>query len=97
MNAMSLPDFRGKVLLVYFQHRTSKENGIIVDPRFEMQGGRLFLLGNEIEDDSGANWLSGLPTALAWECVEQYFVFDSVEEYWRRAERGEPGDFTLES
>jgi hypothetical protein len=97
MSAGALPNFSGKVLLLYFKGRTSKENGILVEPRFEMQGERLFLVGKEIEDDSGGNWLSGMTTAVAWDCVEQYFIFDSAEDYWARADRGEPGTFTLES
>ena len=84
-----LPDLRGKVVLVY--HAGTRDPHIssaVVDPKFEMQGGRLFLCGEPAPGDTPNDWIVGCKLCLAWDTVETYIVFESVEDYAQRAERG---------
>jgi hypothetical protein len=82
---VGLPDFRGKVVLIFlrqfFREHDFAYRVAVRSPRFERQGGRLFLLGPRqpprvprLGDES--------VHAVAWEAVEQYVIFDSEEQYW---------------
>jgi hypothetical protein len=85
---MDLPNFTDKIVLTYCgaldYHPTALEN-----PRFEMQGGRLFLTGIHPDDGSGTNWFAGLPVAVAWDTVSVYLICDSVEDYQARMQQEE--------
>ena len=48
---------------------------------WESQGGRLFLVGPVPHGASKNNWCDGLPSAVAWDQVTDYLVFDSAEHY----------------
>jgi hypothetical protein len=53
-------------------------------PRFEMQGGRLFLVGTVPRGGSTGDWSEGAVSAVAWDQVTDYLVFDSAEHYHKR-------------
>src|SRR5262245_33807745 len=72
------PDFRGKTV-IFFTHRKGFSY-VLTDPVVAMQAGRLFVTGTAPMTGS---WTDGLSGALAWESVEGYFVYDSVEDYIR--------------
>jgi hypothetical protein len=73
-----LPDFGGKLVMAIF-NRPGEDHTVIQNPRFEEQGGRLFLVGTI---PAGViPGFDGLPAAVAWENVEQYIVLQSVEQY----------------
>ena len=85
-----LPDFTGKLLVVYVSDPPrGMEAGVFLEfAEFKLQGGRLFLMGRVPErGDSG--WASRLPSAVAWDAVVHYLVFDSREDYERRTARYE--------
>ena len=77
-----LPNFIGKTLSVALTGEDTSH--IIVDPRFEWQGGRLFLIGTSPPGASRRDWMAGLDEVLAWDCVETYVVFASAEDYFTR-------------
>lgn len=73
-----LPDFRGRVVCVLLANKPSKEGKYIVDPYFEKQGGRIFLMGTLSQ-----SWdeLAGHTVGIAWDRVESYIVADSMEVF----------------
>lgn len=75
------PDFLNKLVSLYLTNAT-EERGVVLDnPTFELQGGRLFLIGNIAEGTTENDWAAGIPSAVAWDRVEQYLIFDSLEDY----------------
>ena len=77
-----LPNFRGKAVSVVLTG--DDEHRLLFDPLFEMQGGRLFLIGTIPRHGSTKDWVAQLPAGVAWDMVQEYIVFDSVEHYARR-------------
>ena len=78
----TLPNFDGKV--VSFYCGPSPTFGIaIISPVPEMQGGRLFLSGISAPREP-IRWDSGLVTAIAWDTVSSYTVFETETDYDRR-------------
>jgi hypothetical protein len=85
----SLPDFSGKVVLVYHTGtRDPQHTSVIKNSSFELQGNRVFLCGEPIEGDTPNDWIVGCKICLAWDTVETYIVFDSSHDYHARSERG---------
>jgi hypothetical protein len=83
-----LPNFRGKVLTIYFEGRANIADGAIIeDPRLERQAGRLFLMGRVPHGVNPGDWNGGLTSAIAWDAVAEYTVFDSIDEYRKRIDR----------
>ena len=83
-----LPDLSGKVVLVY--HAGIRDPNIcsaVVEPHFERQGGRLFLCGESAPGETPNDWIAGCKLCLAWESIEGYVVFQSLEDYVRRSKR----------
>jgi hypothetical protein len=72
----TLPDFRGKTVMVYVRDTPRNAPTVTEDPSLQMQGGRLFLVGNAGE----AIWLQDATVAVAWDSVEQYHVFESTTQ-----------------
>ncbi len=82
MNTEKLPDFKNKTVL--FQMTNLEFDNTIQNPSFEMQHGRLFLVGKIVEGSSQNDWLSGLTASVAWDHVQGYVIFDSPEDYISR-------------
>ncbi len=77
-----LPDFTKKVVSVSI---AGEDDGRCLEhPRWETQGGRLFLVGTVPRGGSRSNWCGGIPSAVAWDAVTDYLVFDSAEHYLER-------------
>lgn len=85
MESPSFPDFAKKLLTIHLVD--GQHNYLIADPRFEQQGGRWFLVGNTPKEGSGCDWAAGVETAIAWDQVSAYRVFDSVDQYVERYAR----------
>lgn len=77
-----LPDFTKKVVVLSWM--TTDGSRSLAHPRWEMQGGRLFLIGAVPTGGSRNDWLKGGEAAVAWEMVSDYLVFDSLEDYQKR-------------
>ncbi len=77
-----LPDFSKKLIAVTMAG--DKDGRGIDKPRWEMQGGRLFLVGTVARGSSTSDWCAGLVIAIAWDQVTDYLVFDSAAHYWKQ-------------
>jgi|ERR1017187_4956389 hypothetical protein len=77
-----LPQFTGKVLSVLCAGEDTGQ--LICDPSFQEQGGRLFMIGTVPKEASRDNWMEGLPCAIAWDTVQDYVVFASMDDYIAR-------------
>ena len=81
-NTAGLPDFTRKVVSVSI---AGEDDGRCLEhPRCETQGGRLFLIGTVPRAGSSNNWCGGIPSAVAWDAVTDYLVFESAEHYLER-------------
>ena len=77
-----LPDFSSKVLSVFI---AGEDDGRCLErPKWATQGGRLFLVGAVPRGGSANDWCEGIPSAVAWDQITDYLVFDSVEQYLER-------------
>jgi hypothetical protein len=83
-----LPTFTGKILSVLSANEDTSQ--IIADAKLEIQGGRLFLVGTVPKGGSRVDWMLGLRSAIAWDMVQDYVVFDSLEDYQKRLKRTYP-------
>jgi hypothetical protein len=84
MELISFPDLRDKVVLVYIRNRPLDDYVVLERAHFEIQGGRGFVVGRIAEGTTTNDWAAGVPTALSWESVEQYLIFDTLEDYFAR-------------
>ena len=87
MAEMDFPNLSGKVILVYLVNRSLEECVLLTDASFEIQGGKVFLVGKFAEMVSANDWIAGVKSNLSWDCVEHYYVFDSMEDYTTRASK----------
>jgi hypothetical protein len=78
----TIPRFDGKVVSVVCENEDTGQ--LIYSPKFEDQGGRLFIVGTVPNESSRDNWMEGLTTAIAWDTVQDYVVFESMEDYTTR-------------
>lgn len=78
------PDLSHKIVLLYLANQCDEHNVVLAQPRFEQQGDKLFILGIFAEGTTANDWATGIHTAVAWDKVEQYLVFDSLEDYFDR-------------
>jgi hypothetical protein len=80
-----LPDFSHKVLSVSI---AGEDDGRCLEhPEWEMQGGRLFLVGTVPLNASRNDWCGGVPSAVAWNQVTDYLVFNSAKHYAKSLRR----------
>src|SRR5262249_18364322 len=74
-----LPDFTNKVVSVSI---AGEDDGRCLEhPRWETQRGRIFLVGAVPRGASKNDWCGGIPSAVAWDQVTDYLVFDSAAHY----------------
>jgi len=79
MKRTAVPDFAGRFLSVSM---IGSQQAFAMDcPHFEMQGGRWFLIGNVPTGVSKGDWREGAQTAVAWDQVSSYLVFESAADY----------------
>lgn len=84
-NEIGLPDFTDKIVVFYLSSPPHPiVDGIAVElPSFAKYEGRLFVIGR-IPELAGDDWVTNLTTAVAWDAVISYLVFDSREDYIKR-------------
>jgi hypothetical protein len=81
----SVPDLRGKTLVVWTRSRGSPYPAIIRDCSFAMQAGRLFLTGTKIPSQKTfRDWADGMRLFIGWDAIEEYLAFDTPEAYYSR-------------
>ncbi len=76
------PNFNGKVLSVLCINEDTSQ--LISDPAFESQVGRVFLTGTVPKESSQDNWMEGLKVSIAWDTVQDYVIFESIDDYLTR-------------
>ena len=90
-----LPDFKGKIVTFYCANIPPEYATSLVSPSFEQQAGRLFVVGNSATH-LRSHWDDGLYSAVAWDQVASYVVFESLDEYQTRVQTHSndgPSDF----
>lgn len=87
MQNENLPDFRGKLVVLYLSNSPQAiQDGVVLEyASFVRYGDRLFVVGRvpEIEDGS-LEWIANLQGGAAWDTVSFYLVFNSREDYLNR-------------
>ena len=78
MNRDAVPDFSTKCLSIKIVD--SDHSFDLCYPKFETQAGKLFLVGTIPKGSSASNWDANKVSAVLWEQVRSYIVFDSQEE-----------------
>jgi len=79
------PDFKNKVV----SFSTDDSILCIVNPIFELQCKKLFVIGKVVKGSTTNDWAEGRPCAVAWDKVTDYMVFDSIEQYIELHEKSE--------
>ena len=91
MDTSDLPDFSGKVLnITLVEDRDSDRD--LLSPTFELQAGRLFLVGIVPADATSSDWSAGAMGAVAWDRISSYLAFDSIEHYQAAVRRSREHD-----
>jgi hypothetical protein len=91
----STANFKGKVVMLMVDYSSALEDKrsteYIIDPAVEEIGGRYFVTGKaysmkEPPKDSPPDWRKGAHIGIAWEKVQQFYVFapDEIEEMLKR-------------
>jgi hypothetical protein len=79
----SAPSLRGKTVVVKVR---SRDTAVLSDCFLETRGSRLFLVGtSQPAQRAVSEWSDGVRRAVAWEAVEEYFLFDALDDYYARA------------
>jgi hypothetical protein len=78
-------NIQGKILGIVLANAPPESTGLMVleDTRLETQAGREFVTGT-IPDVASETWVHGLRSAVAWDAIGYYVVFDSKDEYRKR-------------
>ncbi|HEX4124376.1 MAG TPA: hypothetical protein VHY37_06590 [Tepidisphaeraceae bacterium] len=87
LNKVSPPvdELHGEILVVMTTHRPLDTPLVLSGCSFETQGNRLFLSGTNVPYAPGISaWTDGIRQLVAWDFVEEYMVFDSLEQYHSR-------------
>ena len=63
----------------------------LLNPHFEIQGGRLFIIGTVPLGSTKSDWCANHLGAVAWDRVTDYFLFDSLEDYTKAIRKSESG------
>lgn len=85
MNPMNHPHLKDKIVLLYLKNRSLDDAVLLRDARFDIQADRVFIVGRFCDGATANDWASDIGTAVSWDSVEQYLVFDSLEQYYSRA------------
>lgn len=83
MNDEVLPEFRGKAVTFYLINMAIEYAVTLSSPEFERQAGRWFVVGEAVPSAS-KDWTEGLRTAIAWDQVAQYYLFESPSDFQTR-------------
>lgn len=87
MDKEFLPDLSGKCISARLLD--SEYSHDLFDPKFEYQGGILFLVGTIPKGCSDSDWNAGEIGAFSWSRVINYTLFASLESYTKAIEISE--------
>ena len=78
---------RTKTVAVLTRTRTGYP-AVLRDCFLETRGNRLFLVGTSITAQKGQpEWTDGVRRAIAWDAIDEYFLFDSPDDYYAHAKK----------
>jgi hypothetical protein len=91
MEEKKLPDFSGKVLIIYTANapRACQDGTVLEYAQLEKRGGRLFLTGR-FPDIKEQEWLSNCQTAIAWDSIVQYVEYKSMKDFQEHMKHSKP-------
>ena len=81
----NLPDFDGKVV----SFGLVDSSLAIINPKFEKQAGRIFIVGHIPQEASTNNYGIGKPCAISWDAITDYIVFENEKEYIKQIKKSE--------
>jgi hypothetical protein len=81
MAELTFPNFRGKLVALVQTDDEETPWTVLENTRFELQGGRLFILGIVPEGVNEEDWCAGATCGIAWDDVLSYYLFESVDDY----------------
>ena len=87
MNKDSLPDFSNMVLSIRLIDDSHSHD--LFNSHFEMQGGRLFLVGTIPEIATESGWNGNQTGAVAWDRVQDYCTFPDMDTYVKAVNKSE--------
>lgn len=76
---LDYPNFEGKCLSLRLIDSEASHD--LLSPKFELQAGRLFLVGTIPAEATDSGWDANKIGAVLWDQVRNYIVFDSLEDY----------------
>ncbi|MFW5640507.1 MAG: hypothetical protein ACOC0H_05025 [Thermodesulfobacteriota bacterium] len=85
MNPLNTPHLKDKIVLLYLKNRSLDDAVLLREARFDIQADRVFIVGRFCEGATANDWATDVGTAISWDAVEQYLIFDSLEDYFSRA------------
>jgi hypothetical protein len=82
-----LPNLNGKAVAIYLSG--AEASFTFESPKFEKQGGRVFLVGVQVPfDENQPSWPFNGDVYLSWDKIAYYVVFNSLEEMRSAFARG---------
>lgn len=84
-NADAASLFKGKVVMLQL---AGKEQSLLLENAALVElGERFIVVGRHVRfnDSPGYAWTDGLQSGAAWESVDYFLIFDSVEDFRKRA------------
>ncbi|GAB6098093.1 hypothetical protein JCM14469_43490 [Desulfatiferula olefinivorans] len=75
----NLPDLSGRCVSISIMDDDISHD--LNDPHFEIQGGRLFIVGTTPKGSTSSDWIAGCQCAIAWDRVTDYVVFKNLKAY----------------
>ncbi len=82
-----IPDYSGKCLSLSIKDDSTSHD--VCDPRFEFQGGRLFIIGTVPSGATVSDWCKNKTVAIAWDRVTEYYVFEDFKDYEKAVKKSE--------
>ncbi len=79
-----------KVLAIMVMSPSGPYSNVLKNIRFELQFGRVFIVGDPVPIPRDNITMAGCSIALAWDQVCEYIAFESVEDFYRHAGVQEP-------
>jgi hypothetical protein len=86
MSDLSPLSFEDKILHVRYTRGRKTMEIVLENCRLEAHEDRTFLMGEWLRSDQTA-WNAGLTVAIALDCVSDYLMYESAEEYLVRRKR----------
>ena len=79
----NLPSFDGKVVSFGLPDSTLA----ILNPKFEKQAGRIFIIGTIPEECTKNDYALGNACAISWDNVTDYIIFKNEKEYKKQMKK----------